>query len=320
MDPVLSHLWQSTLFAGAVWVLTLALRKNRASTRYCVWLAASMKFLIPFSMLIAIGSRVEWKSEPVAVRTNAARAMAQMERPFSTGVPGVIPVENETNAGALRDLFLLVWAGGFVGLSVRWNRVRDAARRAKRLAIHGEVEVLSSADMLEPGVFGILRPVLLLPEGITEILTREQMQAIVSHEMCHVRRRDNLATAIHMVVETVFWFHPLVWWLGGRLVEERERACDEEVLRLGSDPVAYAEGILRVCEYYFALPVDCVAGRAGGPEEAHRGNYGTENCAAVEFQPESAVGRRGAVGGGRATCGRDSECVRDAWSVAGGKV
>jgi uncharacterized protein (TIGR03435 family) len=65
-----------------------------------------------------------------------------------------------------------------------------------------------------------------------------------------------------MVVEAAFWFHPLVWWIGNRLVEERERACDEEVLR-GSDPQTYAEGILKVCEHYLECPLSCVAGVSG---------------------------------------------------------
>jgi beta-lactamase regulating signal transducer with metallopeptidase domain len=52
--------------------------------------------------------------------------------------------------------------------------------------------------------------------------------------MCHVRRRDNLFAAVHMAVEAIFWFHPLVWWIGSRLLEERELACDEEVLRMGA--------------------------------------------------------------------------------------
>jgi beta-lactamase regulating signal transducer with metallopeptidase domain len=104
--------------------------------------------------------------------------------------------------------------------------------------------VLSSASFFEPGVFGVFRPVLLLPDGIATELDAEELQAILAHELCHVRRRDNLATMMHMVVEAMFWFHPLVWWLGARLMEERERACDEEVLRSGSEPEAYAEGIL----------------------------------------------------------------------------
>ena len=66
-----------------------------------------------------------------------------------------------------------------------------------------------------------------------------------------------------MAVEAVFWFHPLAWWIGARLMEERERACDEEVLRMGSLPQIYAEGILKICELYLASPLPCVAGVTG---------------------------------------------------------
>jgi uncharacterized protein (TIGR03435 family) len=66
-----------------------------------------------------------------------------------------------------------------------------------------------------------------------------------------------------MFVEAIFWFHPLVWWIGARLVEERERACDEEVLRLGGDPQVYAEAILNVCKLYVESPLACVSGVTG---------------------------------------------------------
>jgi uncharacterized protein (TIGR03435 family) len=66
-----------------------------------------------------------------------------------------------------------------------------------------------------------------------------------------------------MILEAVFWFHPLVWWIGARLVEERERACDEEVLRQGLEPLAYAEGILNVCKLYMESPLLCVSGVTG---------------------------------------------------------
>jgi uncharacterized protein (TIGR03435 family) len=66
-----------------------------------------------------------------------------------------------------------------------------------------------------------------------------------------------------MLVEALFWFLPRVWWIGGKLVEERERACDEEVLRLGTDPQVYAEAILNVCKLYAESPLVCVAGVTG---------------------------------------------------------
>jgi uncharacterized protein (TIGR03435 family) len=95
-------------------------------------------------------------------------------------------------------------------------------------------------------------------------LTPAQLAAVISHELCHIRRRDNLTAVLHMTVETIFWFHPLVWWIGARLVDERERACDEHVLRTIDAPHVYAEGILGVCKRYLDSPIACASGVSGG--------------------------------------------------------
>jgi hypothetical protein len=87
---------------------------------------------------------------------------------------------------------------------------------------------------------------------------------VLAHETCHRDHRDNLWAAVHMLVEALFWFHPLVWWLETRLIAERERACDEEVLADGNGPNDYAEGIVRVCEKYLDSPLRCAAGVGGG--------------------------------------------------------
>src|SRR5215471_17118269 len=68
---------------------------------------------------------------------------------------------------------------------------------------------------------------------------------------------------MHMFVEAAFWFHPLVWWIGARLIQVRERACDEAVLRLLGEPEAYAEGILAVCKRYVESPLSFVSGVSG---------------------------------------------------------
>jgi len=125
------------------------------------------------------------------------------------------------------------------------------------------MELLVSPTSLEPGIFGIVKPVLVWPAGISSHLEDAHLEAILAHEVWHVRRRDNLAAAIHMVVQAIFWFHPLVWWLGARLVEERERACDEEVLELGSERQVYAESILKTCEFCVESPLACVSGVTG---------------------------------------------------------
>jgi hypothetical protein len=159
------------------------------------------------------------------------------------------------------------WLCGFLIVAFawarQWQRVRTAVRTASPLHLNLPIRAVSSPARLEPGVFGIFRPILLLPDGITERLTPMQWQAILAHELCHVRRRDNLTAAIHMAIEAIFWFHPLVWWIGKRMVDERERACDEEVTLAVGDPEAYAEGILNVCRIYLESPLACVSGVTG---------------------------------------------------------
>jgi len=106
------------------------------------------------------------------------------------------------------------------------------------------IPILLSRTSLEPGIFGIARPVLVLAARHLRTSGNAHLESILAHELCHVRRQDNLAAMMHMAVEAVLLFHPLVWWLGNRLVEERELACDEAVLEMGSERQVYAESIL----------------------------------------------------------------------------
>jgi len=268
LSPVANHLWQSTVFAAAAWLLTLALRKNRAAVRYWIWLAASVKFLIPFAVLIHAGSQLPWRPAPAMARAQFSGVVNEVSQPFAEGV--AVPLFTPTpvpRTSRLPAIVLGVWVcGSLLGL-IFWLRllrqIRTIQRTATPLDLRMAIPVLSSPARLEPGVFGVRKPVLILPAGITERLTPEQLAAVLAHELCHVWRRDNLTAAIHMVVETIFWFHPLVWWMRTQLVAERERACDEEVVRLATDPLVYAEGILNVCKFYLEAPVPCVSGVTG---------------------------------------------------------
>jgi bla regulator protein blaR1 len=268
LQPLANHLWQSTLFAAIAGLLTLALRRNRAQIRYCLWLSASVKFLIPFSLLVMAGSHFARSYVPAAAPSVLPAAVEQITQPFVVTAPLVtMPSHAGWVAGALPAMLCGAWAIGFLILVAswwkRWRRMHTELRTATAVTLPGGVRVLSSPAFREPGVFGVWRPVLLLPEGIAGELTSQQLEAILAHELCHIRRRDNLAMTIHMVVEALFWFHPLVWWLGARLLEERERACDEDVLAAGNEPEVYAEGILKICELYLSEQVPCVAGVTG---------------------------------------------------------
>lgn len=269
--PLAHHVWQSTLFAAAIFLLTLALRKHRAQTRHALWLTASVKFLIPFSLLVSAGRIVEWHPVPrstshAAFQQVTATVLATADRVMPmVQVPELLTPAPRTSVLPL--LLFAVWGLGALAIllswTMRWLRVRRMVLAAEALEMEAPIPVLSTSEAMEPGVFGIFRPVLLLPRGIAAHLSPEQWRAILAHELCHVRRRDNLAAALHMLVEALFWFHPLVWWIGSRLIEERERACDEEVLRHGNEPLAYAEGILTVCKFCLESPLPCASGVSG---------------------------------------------------------
>jgi bla regulator protein blaR1 len=264
--PVWDHLWQSTAFVVAPALLALVLKNNKARMRYWLWLAASLKFLIPFALLVGMGSHIEWRTGHSAT----ASFLSEPTRPRLAVVPtgtqhGLSGTPTSTNRVAAVLFFL--WFCGSVSVLVfygrRWRRVQLIKQQSVPLDMAGPMKVMSSATLLEPAVFGILRPILLLPQSITQRLTPEQLIAIFAHEFCHAQYRDNLSAALQMFVEMIFWFHPLVWWLGARLVEERERACDEAVVQSGHEPEVYAEGILEVCKLYLASPVSCAAGVSG---------------------------------------------------------
>ncbi|HEX7286809.1 MAG TPA: M56 family metallopeptidase [Candidatus Angelobacter sp.] len=280
--PLANHLWQSTLFAAAAGLLTLALRKNHAQVRYSLWLAASLKFLVPFSLLVTLGSHLPWPNPPAIAQSQVSIVVEEVSQPFATALRRQTPAP-APSTNLLPAILSVVWLGGCLALllfwCLRWRRMTAALRGSlppdcgrelealRRLeqptAITRPTGLVISESALEPGIVGVFRPVMLLPTGIGSRLTDAQLDAIITHELCHVRRRDNLAAALHMLVEALFWFHPLVWWIGARMVQERERACDEEVLRLGSEPQAYAESILKVCEFYLESPLVCVAGVTG---------------------------------------------------------
>jgi len=273
-----NHLWQTTLFVLGAAIVAAALRKNGAHVRHAIWIAASVKFLVPFSIIMSLGSALS-ASRPLATTwttatpppSDLAVAVDRVTQPFTSDI--FVETTPRAAVGSLSRperfaiAFTGVWACGFVIVVLirlrGWQRVRAAVRASVPLPLATSIPVRSAPGLLEPGIVGIRRPVLLLPEGIEQHLTPEQLEAVLAHENCHVRRRDNLTSAIHMFVEAVFWFHPFVWLVGARIVDERERACDEYVLRECRRPHAYAESIVNVCKFYVESPLTCVSGVTG---------------------------------------------------------
>jgi uncharacterized protein (TIGR03435 family) len=276
IEQLTNHLWQSTVFGLAIAALTIFFRECRAHVRYWLWFSASIKFFVPFAMLIALGRQLEWapavrEATPPVVST----AVVRISEPFFGNEPNANLPAPRSNGPAIQRLETVlpaVWVCGCLAVVLvrirLWWRIRAVVSAGTSLELPGVgipsgIQVRSTTELLEPGVVGLWRPALLVPAGLERDLTPSQLRAVIAHEVTHIRRHDNLTATIHMLAEALFWFHPLVWWVGSRLVQERERACDEAVLGQLGEPDAYAEGILVVCKRYVETPLSCVSGVSG---------------------------------------------------------
>lgn len=276
MPALLNHLWQSSLVAAMAALLAWRLRRHSARLRFWIWMFASLKFLLPFSVLAAAGGWL-FRHSHAAPAALPPPALAIVARPFAAPAPiFVAPLPGGPIVPAPPNWHLWLWAGIWIGGSLivlaRWwrnhrevSRLCRGASRSSLPGFDGPVGLVDAA--IEPGVFGIWHPELLLPHGLVETLRPDQLAAIAAHENWHVRRRDNLWSALQMLVASVFWFYPLVGWLGARQLEERERACDEAVLGEGAEREVYASSVLTVCRRFNHFAPACMAGVGGGPLE-----------------------------------------------------
>jgi bla regulator protein blaR1 len=259
---LLNHLWQSTLAGLLGWLACATwLRTYRPRLRFAVWMVASLKFLVPFSILTAAGRSLATPAFLPPSQSQhvfdfvTSRAPIVAAAPFTPSSAPQAPTDWERWVVAF---LLVLWASGALVIAVRWlARSWGVVRLLRTAAPAGEyhgVPVLRSPAMqdrrVEPGAVGIWRQRILMPNGIEATLSPSQLEAVLDHEWQHVRRRDNLLASLHAAVQALFWFHPLVWVIGRRLVDERELACDEAVLESAAAD-DYAEGILKVCKFYW---------------------------------------------------------------------
>lgn len=262
---LLTHLWQSTLVLIAAWALARACRHNSAEVRYWIWLVASVKFLVPLPLLQQLGDRLG-RSLPEPLPVDAAlveTANAIFVSSIPQGLELSHPLHSPLTVGAAT-----IWALGAAVICLRWllqwRAIRSLLAFAPQVSMDLPAPVRITADDRTTGVFGIFRPVVILPRRLVQALDTQQLQAVLAHEACHIRRHDNLSAAIHRCVEVLFWFHPLVWWIGANLLRERELACDEAVVEEGHEQQVYAESILSACRLGVMAQLPAVAASTGG--------------------------------------------------------
>jgi len=278
---LLHFLWQGAVVAA---LLGVALPVLRAARLRYVAACAAMVALLTLPVLTAVLIAPSPRASDVglnAANTNTpiASLPPDMERTLTwnanmtaeNSTPAVSPPpESPSQPWFPRvDTFLpwavLAWLAGVLALSL-WHasgwmvlhRLRRSGRPVegalanlfqrllKRLGVKHAVRLLESAAVRTPAVIGFLRPVILFPASALTGLSTAQIEAILIHELAHVRRWDGLARRIQAAAETVLFFHPAVWWVSARMTQESETCCDEIAVAMSGDRQSYAQALAQV--------------------------------------------------------------------------
>jgi beta-lactamase regulating signal transducer with metallopeptidase domain len=283
-------LWQGLAIAVWLMICLRVLRAGSANQRYladCAALAAMVLApVITFNHLSG-----KFQSQPPALVADFAPTVpAETLRSDAALGPRivvpikVVPIKMSLPERLERNLpwLVIAWAVGVFALSGRllmgWLQVRQLTRTAaipleglwkerlaelaNRLRVSQPVRLLQSALVEVPTVIGWLRPVILLPASCLAGLTMAQLEAVLAHELAHIRRHDYLVNLLQSAVETLLFYHPAVWWVSRCIREEREHCCDDLAVRTCGDRVAYARALATLEELRLAPPQLVVA--AGG--------------------------------------------------------
>lgn len=119
---------------------------------------------------------------------------------------------------------------------------------SKKLMIGRKVKLSLSHANLVPCTIGFIRPIILFPIGLINSLSPAEVEAILLHELSHIKRNDYLFNILQRIMEMILFFNPVVWFLGKEIRKEREYCCDDIVLQNSSDPAIYAHALLQIAE------------------------------------------------------------------------
>jgi beta-lactamase regulating signal transducer with metallopeptidase domain len=267
--------WQAAAIALVYWLADVALSKARSQTRYLLALGAMLLTLLSGLATLAYE---EAHGNPELFSPSALSTVTDSSASSSISMD-LAPSAQLNPAGAATLPILLhlsrllpwldaAWLLGVACLSIRtiggWRMIERLRRSAlveppevvlatfarlrERLGITSLVSLRISEHVHGPLAMGIVRSLIILPASAVMALSPQQLEAVLAHELEHVRRADYFWNLIQTTVETLFFFHPAVWWLGGRLRQQRELCCDDAAVQACADPLIYATALLRLEE------------------------------------------------------------------------
>jgi len=260
---LLHFLWQGLALAALV---SLALAScRRASLRYAAGVVTLALMLvapvITFVVTAEKNPKPSWSSQ---IETSFAAAPLSF-RPTDSKSPS----NRQPLSPDLLAVIVEIWCMGVAVLSLRaaggfliiermrrkkcWPLGAELKARClalqKRLGLDRVIRYCECTGLESPAVIGWMRPMVVLPVAALAGLSPEQLEAIIAHELAHIKRCDAFVNLFQMIAETLLFYHPAVWWLSKRIRAERENCCDDVAISISGSPVEYARALTLMEEW-----------------------------------------------------------------------
>jgi beta-lactamase regulating signal transducer with metallopeptidase domain len=263
---LIHFVWQGAVLAVLTAAVLRLCRYRSPETRYVIACGSLGAMLVSAGVTVA----TVWAPGPTFSDANAVAAalnVAATVTPFSDEASRIRPDTFDLNA--LLPVLVWTWLAGVAFFLVRFSagwwrihRLRLAAmaeaasawqttgeRLARRLGVHAILRVVESRLVQAPTLIGWMRPMILLPAAFLANLTPGQIEALLAHEVAHIRRHDYAVNLLQTLTESLLFFHPAVWWVSSRIRQEREHSCDDVVVKLCGEPVSYAEALAELASW-----------------------------------------------------------------------
>jgi GWxTD domain-containing protein len=279
---LLHFCWQGTVVAILLGSVLKLLYGQSPQIRYAAACCALASMVV---LPLATFARLAVASQLVEVRMASAGMdrvpMVSQENTSGTPVPWL-----ERMARKLDQSLPWVLCGWFAGVFLLVSRLNlglIAARRMKfvatrpvptelqlllqqlsrRMGVERTIKLASSTLVQVPTVVGWFRPVILIPLGCLMGLSSSQVEAVLAHELAHIRRHDYLVSVFQSVAETLLFYHPAVWWVSQRIRLEREHCCDDLAVGISRDALGYAKALSFLEERRASVPMVALGANGG---------------------------------------------------------
>jgi beta-lactamase regulating signal transducer with metallopeptidase domain/uncharacterized protein HemY len=270
---LLHFAWQGCLVMALLWVMLFVLRSGSAKARY----AAGCVALAVLAVAPLLTTYALYREPPPAVSSTVGPLNA-----LPTAIAQSSPAHRSQGVASIQTWALPAWAFGVLLFSLRmvWGCAQVAAlkrhgrpaedavlslvaRLSQRMGIAKRARVLVSEWSGGPSLVGWLRPVILLPASAFAGLTPQQLEAVLAHELAHIRRHDYLVNWLQMLVETLLFYHPATWWISSRVRHERELCCDDLAVSVCEGALCYARALTTLEKLRAAAPVTALGSTDG---------------------------------------------------------